>query len=189
MTALALAACSSFSQNLDSAKQGVSSAAQDVSTAAQDAYSEVNHPAPIGRLIDRPPPAVTVTAGEPSGALLAGPGLAELPDTSVDLVIAPGLKQWLTFAERKDLAVASEQAATGGTGVPVNWQSHDGARSFTADGNAVAVDDVYRSLRGRVCRDVRQNITKMGDFHFDTVTLCRIEIAAGIPAWTVEAPE
>ncbi len=182
MTAAALAACSSLSQDFNSATQSVSSTAQNVE-------SEVNHPAPVGRLLDRPPPAVTVTAGGPSGALLAGPGLAEIPDKSVDLVVAPALKTWLTFAERKDLAVASEQAATGGTGVAVKWRSQDGAHALTADGSAVAVDDVFRSLRGHVCRDVRQNITKMGDSRFDTVTLCRTEIAAGLPLWTVEAAD
>jgi len=175
-----LAACSSLSEYFDSAEQHVSSAAQDVESAAQ-------HPGPVGRLMDRPPPAVTVTSGDPSGPLLAGPGLAELPDASIDLVIAPPLKEWLTFAERKNLAAASEEAATGTTGLPFAWQSEDGTHTMTAAGSAVAVADVYRSLRGQICREVRQNITKRGDAHFGIVTLCRTEIADGIPAWTIEA--
>jgi len=130
---------------------------------------------------------VTVTGGEPSGPLLTGSGLAELPDASVDLVIAPHLREWLTFAERKNLAAASEEAAVSATGLPFGWQSEDGAHTLTASGSAVAVADVYRSLRGQICRDVRQNITKKGDAHFDIVTLCRTEVAAGVPAWTIEA--
>jgi len=172
-----------------SVANGVSSAAggvaNGISSAASDVKSAVNHPAPVGRAFDRPPPAVKVVSGEPSGALLAGAGLSELPDNSVDLVVAPSLKNWLTFVERKDLANASEEAAVGPTGVAVEWQSRDGARSLTAGGSATAVDDVYLSLRGHICRDVRQNITKMGDSHFDTVTLCRTEATLGVPLWTV----
>jgi len=170
MTALALAACTT---------------ADDLKARVE----EYNHPGFLGRIIDRPPPAVAVTSGEPTGALLAGPGLAELPDTSVDRVVAAGLKDWLTFAERKDLALASERAAIGATGVAVEWRSHDGARSPTANGSAVAVDDVYRSLRGQVCRDVRQNITKLDDSHEATVMLCRTEIAAGVAMWAVAAAD
>lgn len=170
MTVFALAACAT---------------ADDVKTSADSLY----HPGLIGRILDVPPPAVPVSSGEPAGALLAGPGLSELPDSSVDSVIAPGLKEWLTFTERKDLAVASELAATGATGRAVDWRSHDGSQSLTAGGTATAVDDVYRSLRGGVCRDVRQNITKMGDSHFATVPLCRTEITAGVIVWTVGPAE
>jgi len=168
MTAFALGACES---------------ADNIKTSADSFY----HPGLIGRVLDVPPPAVPVSSGEPAGALLAGPGLSELPDASVDSVVAPGLKAWLTFAERKDLALASEEAAIGKTGRTVDWQSHDGSHALTAGGTATAVDDVYRSLRGDVCRDVRQNITKMGDSHFATVPLCRTEISAGVVVWAIGA--
>jgi hypothetical protein len=178
MTVLALAACSTMG-----------TVGSSVNSAASSVNSAVNHPAPIGRLMDRPPPGVTVTSGEPSGPLLTGAGLAELPDQSVDLVVAKSLKEWLTFEERKNLAEASEYAATGLTGAAVAWTSRDGAHALTANGSATAVDDVYLSLRGHVCRDVRQNVTKRGDSHFDTVTLCRSELQAGVPLWIVDAVE
>jgi hypothetical protein len=149
----------------------------------------LTHPAPLGRVIDRSPPPVAVTQGGPSGPLLAGPGLPILPDPAVDSVIAPDLKIWLTFEERKTLANASENAAVGVTGVAIKWRAHDGADVPTASGTAVPVDDVYRSQTGYVCRDVRQSFARAGDTRVATVALCRTNIAEGVTIWAVGAPE
>jgi hypothetical protein len=179
MTALALAACSSIEATVG----------QPLSETVDSTVTALERPAPLGRAIDRSPPPVTVTQGGPSGPLLAGPGLPVLPDHAVDSVIAPDLKNWLTFEERKTLAAASETAAVGVTGVAVQWRAHDGAGAQTASGTAVAVDDVYRSLRGYVCRDIRQSFAKSGDSREETVALCRADIAAGVTIWAVNVPE
>jgi hypothetical protein len=179
ITALALAACASTEATL----------AQPFSVTVDSTAAALERPAPLGRAIDRLPPPVAVTQGGPSGSLLAGPGLPILPDHAVDSVIAPDLKNWLTFAERKILADASENAAVGETGIAIAWRAHDGADAPTASGTAVAVDDVYRSQTGYVCRDVRQSFAKAGDRRESTVALCRTNIAEGVTIWAVATAE
>ena len=145
-----------------------------------------SHPGMIGRWIDSRPPAVTVVEGGPSGALL-GPVTSDIPNAAVDQVVAPGLREWLTLAEKHALAVASERAAVAPTGAAVDWQARDGEGQATADGSAVAIRDVYRSLRGRICRDVRQSIRKSDEIHIDTVALCRETDPVGVGLWVASA--
>jgi hypothetical protein len=162
---LALAGCAEFDRQVD---QGL---------------EEARHPGALGRLIDTPPPAVTVVAGGPSGVLLSGAYVPDVPDMAVDSVVGYGLTEWLTFEERRDLAMASERAAIGVTGTELPWHSHDGGDTVTATGGAVAVGDAFRSLRGEICRDVRQSFTKNGEPHAQTVTLCREPIESGATLW------
>jgi len=151
--------------------------------------AQVNRPAAAGSFIDRPPPGVEVVSDGPTDALLTGPYLATVPDRLVDGVVAPGLQEWLTFIERQSLAAASERAAVALTGAPVKWTSKDGSGAATAKGSAVAVSQVFRSLRGLICRDVRQTFDKDSVAHAQTVSLCRTEIASGERIWMVTPPE
>jgi hypothetical protein len=145
----------------------------------------MEHPGYIARAIYPAPPPVETVAGGRSGTLIGGPYALDVPDGAVDGVIGAGLKDWLTFEERRSLAAASEQAAIAVTGAPVPWQAQGGAHDGTASGSAVAIDDVYRSLRGRICRDVNQSVDKDGKSHAETVTLCRDVIASGVAVWMV----
>jgi surface antigen len=151
--------------------------------------AEYARPAFLGNAIDRAPPTVDVVAGGPTGVLLTGPYVPDVPDAAVDGVIAGGLKSWLTFAERQNLAMASERAAVATTGEPVAWTAQDGGGEVTATGSAVAVGQPFRSLRGGICRDVRQSFAKDGTPHAQTVSLCRSEIVTGIELWVVSLPD
>lgn len=119
--------------------------------------------------------------------LLSGPYVPDVPDMAVDQVVAPGLKDWLTVEERRSLAMASQRAAIGVTGTPLPWQAQDGGGDVTATGSAVAVGDAFRSLRGKVCRDVRQSFDKGSEPHAQTVTLCRTSIETGVTLWIAAA--
>jgi hypothetical protein len=154
-----------------------------------DFMTELNRPAFLGNQIDRPPPTVDVVSGGPTGVLLSGPYVPDVPDKAVDNVVAAGLKNWLTFAERQSLAMASERAAVATTGAPVAWTATDGTGTATAKGSAVAVTQPFRSLRGEICRDVRQAFDKDNLPHAQTVSLCRSEIATGERLWTVATPD
>jgi hypothetical protein len=135
-------------------------------------------------MIDTPAPPVTVVGGGPGGALDDG-SAADLPASATDGLIAPGLKDWLTFEERRSLAVASAQAAAGPNGAPVAWKSRNAAGEITAGGTVLAASGAYRSLRGRICRDVRQSANKGAEPHTQTVTLCRAQAGSGVTLWVV----
>jgi hypothetical protein len=139
----------------------------------------------LGSLIDRPAPGVTVTAGDPARAQLNGPAAIVLPEAAVNNVVGEALRNWLTYEERRNLAVASEQAAVDPTGTTQPWQSADGAGVVTAIGSATSVADVYRSLRGRICRDVWQTVKKQDDARAQLVTLCRDTQDAGPILWVI----
>lgn len=153
----------------------------------KEAWDQARRPGELGRLIYPAAPAVPVVQGGPSGKLLSGPYAPDVPDGSVDRIVAPGLKQWLTFEERRSLAGAAERAAIAVTASPIDWQAKDGTDAVTASGNAVAIGAAYRSLRGEIRRDVRQSVAKNDTPHIDTVTLCRTADGPGIPIWIVAA--
>ncbi|HUZ75065.1 MAG TPA: hypothetical protein VMU87_18935 [Stellaceae bacterium] len=145
--------------------------------------------APLGRLIDRPPPPVTVVHGGPTGALIGGRFQPVLPDAVVDRVVAPALRAWLTFPERRSLAVASERAAIAPEGDAVEFKATNGTGAVTTQGAAAPVSDVYRSLRGKICRDLRQSVDKDKKTLALDVTLCREEVAGDITLWVVAASD
>jgi hypothetical protein len=118
--------------------------------------------------------------------LLSGPYVPDVPDMAVDSVIGSGLREWLTFEERRDLAMASQRAAIGVTGTELPWRSQDGGDTITATGGAVAVGGAFRSLRGAICRDVRQSFTKKSEPRAQTVTLCRRAIETGVTLWIAD---
>jgi hypothetical protein len=138
-----------------------------------------------GLLFDAPPPDVVVRRGGPSGELLAGPTVPALPDDAVDTAIGPGLRNWLTSIERRQLAEASQRAVLGITGTPVAWAAADPAGTETAKGLALPVDDAQRSVRGRVCRDLWQSVDKAGETHQQQVTLCRRDYGNGLSLWAL----
>jgi len=108
-----------------------------------------------------------------------------VPDGAVDSVVGAGLRDWLTYDERRSLANASERAAVAETGASIAWQAQGGADDVTASGSAVATGDPYRSHHGHVCRDVKESADKNGKTHAQTVTLCRDVIASGVAVWVV----
>lgn len=140
---------------------------------------------PLGRLIDRPAPQVAVSHGGPSGPLINGPVIADVPDPAIDTVVGGGLREWLTHAERRSLAMASQRAVVATTEDAVKWRAQDGDDATTASGTVESVGDVYRSLRGEICRDVRQSVDKNEATHAQTVTLCREPAAAGGTLWVI----
>jgi hypothetical protein len=144
---------------------------------------------PLGALIDRPTPPATVIEGAPTGILIGDRFPPNLPDAAVDQVVAAGLREWLTFAERRSLAAASERAAVAPEGDAIKFQARDGGDAVTAQGSATAVDDVYRSLRGNICRDLRQSVAKNAKTQALTITLCREEVAGGTAFWIIPATD
>ncbi len=138
-----------------------------------------------GLLLDRPPPPVTVVRDGPAGVLVAGPAPPLVPDAAVDLAVAEPLRRWLTETERRQLAEASQRAADNFTLDPVAWAATDPTGARTASGMAVAVDDVFRAVRGQICRDLRQSLVKNDATHQEQVTLCRREFGNDLFVWVV----
>lgn len=106
-----------------------------------------------------------------------------MPDDLADAAVAPALREWLTPAERASLAAASQDAAVAITGTSVSWQGKDGRGEATARGTVMPTGDVYRSLRGPLCRDLRQSVRKGGEPHIEQVTLCRTDEGQGLYLW------
>jgi surface antigen len=143
-----------------------------------------------GLFLDQPPPPVTVVRDGPAGELIASAAPPLVPNAAVDDVIAEPLRAWLTAVEKRQLAEASQRAADDFTLQPVAWQARDPSGAETAKGTAMAVDDVFRAVRGRICRDVRQSVAKDHEVHIDQVTLCRQDYGSGVWVWIVgEADE
>ena len=136
----------------------------------------------LGKLIDRPQPQVAVIAGDTRVPQLTGTAQA-VPDFALDRVVGESLKDWLSLEERQNLAWASEQAATTPTGTVVPWKSTDGTGAITAAGSATPLTDIYRSTRGNICRNLRQQIDKDGRSRAQQVTLCRDSQNVDIALW------
>jgi hypothetical protein len=130
-----------------------------------------------------------VAHGGPSGVLINGPVIAEVPDPAIDQVVGGGLREWLTHEERRSVAQASEQAVVATTESAVAWRAKDGGDAVTAKGTVTSVGDVYRSLRGEICRDVLQKVDKDAATHAQTVTLCREAVPAGGTLWLIGAAD
>jgi surface antigen len=138
-----------------------------------------------GILLDKAPPPVNVVRDGPNGEFIAGAAPPLVPDAAVDLVVAEPLRSWLTTLERRRLAEASQRAAAEFTLLPVAWQALDPAGAPTAAGTATAVDNVYRAVRGQMCRDLRQSLAKGAEAHQEQVTLCRRDFGNGLYVWVV----
>jgi surface antigen len=136
-----------------------------------------------GVLFDKTPPAVAVVRDGPSGELLNGPAPPLLPDQMIDIAIAEPLRHWLNPLERRKLAEASQRAAAEFTLQPVAWEVLDDSGRKIAIGTAMPVDNAYRAVRGRICRDLRQSLIKKEEAHQSQVTLCRQEYGNGLSAW------
>jgi surface antigen len=106
-----------------------------------------------------------------------------MPADLADAAVAPSLRAWLTPADRESLAAASQRAAVAVTGIIVPWQGVDGRGKATASGDVMPAGEVYRSLRGQLCRDLRQSVTKDGAPHPRQVTLCRTDEGNGLYLW------
>jgi hypothetical protein len=142
-----------------------------------------------GQFIDQPPPPVSVVRDGPAGELIAGPAPPLVPNSAVDDAVADSLRPWLTEVERRDLAEASQRAADQFTMEPVAFVASDPSGARTATGTAVAVDDVFRAVRGQLCRDVRQSVAKDDETHIQQVTLCRRDYGGGLWVWVLGNPD
>jgi surface antigen len=158
-------------------------------TLAACSPQDVLRPGFLGRKIDIPPAQPKVVVGGPSGALLQGGVAPVVPDGMADAAVAPALREWLTPAERASLAAASQHAAVAVTGTAVTWQSKDGRGNATAGGTVMPTGEAYRSLRGPLCRDLRQSVKKGGEPHVQQVTLCRTDDGQGLYLWLIAQPE
>jgi surface antigen len=139
-----------------------------------------------GLLFDRAPPPVAVVPAGPVGPVLVGFAPPLVPDEAVDAAVAEKLRPWLTALERRSLAEASQRAAGFElTLQPVAWEARDAAGTKTAEGLAVAVDNPYRAVRGRMCRDMRQAVSKSDEQHEQQVTLCRQDFGNGLAVWII----
>lgn len=147
----------------------------------------LNPQGPFGRILDRPPPPVVITRGGPTGVLINGPApvVTDIAAPTVDQVVGDKLRLWLTPEERRALALASEHAVIATTDAAVAWRALDGAKATTAHGTVMPVDDVFRSLRGEICRDVRQRAEKDNEAHAETVTLCRQDVPGNGTLWLI----
>jgi hypothetical protein len=135
--------------------------------------------------LQKRPPEIFVTRGGPTGELLAGPIAPSMPEELIDAAIADPLRQQLTPLERRLLAGASQTAAVAQTGTPVSWQPFANLDPPAAAGAAMPVSEAYHSVRGRICRDVRQSIER-GDRPLEQqVTLCRMDQGASLLVWLV----
>ncbi len=97
------------------------------------ALEQYNHPGPLGRLIDRPAPPVTVVQGAPTGASDRRAVSSDLPDEAVDRSWRRAAG-WLTFAEQRGLATASERAAIAPAGDVIVFEAANGADAVTRPG-------------------------------------------------------
>jgi surface antigen len=140
----------------------------------------------LGEEIDRPPPLSEMRTGGPSGLLLQGPTPPYVPPAMADAVIGSELRQWLTPAERQSLAEASQGAAIAPTATEVPWRALDGAGAQSAAGTVMPVRDAYRSVHGRICRDVRQSVARGEEPKRQQVTLCREDQGSGLYVWRID---
>ena len=144
---------------------------------------------PIPPALERTPPPVTVGNGGPAGELLAGAVPSSVPDDAVDDIVAAALRPWLNPIERRQLAEASERAATAPTGTAVGWQAVDGRGAPTATGAAMPTNGVFRSIAGALCRDVRQVVEKGDKAHEQAIVLCRQYLNNDVALWLIGNPE
>ena len=133
--------------------------------------------------LQKPPPEITLRRGGPSGELLGGPVPPALSEEAADAAIGETLRPWLTPIERRELAEASQHAAIALTGAPIGWRAVDGADAVTATGTALAVGAPYYSVRGHICRDLSQSVSKSAELRQQEVTLCRDDPLSGPAVW------
>jgi surface antigen len=124
--------------------------------------------------------------GGPSGLLLQGPAPVYVPDSLVDAVVGDALYVWLTPAERRSLAEASQDAAVAPTATAIPWHGVDGAGLPSVAGTVMPIRDAYRSARGHLCRDVRQSVDKREELQIQQLTLCREDQGAGLYVWVID---
>jgi hypothetical protein len=136
-------------------------------------------------LLHKTPPRLVATRGGPWGETLEGPVSPFVADETVDATIGETLRPWLTSIERRELAAASQRAAVAITGSRIAWQARDGADAPTTAGAAMPVGEAYRSVRGRICRDLRQSVELGNGPREQQVTLCRDDQGNGLYVWVV----
>ena len=108
-----------------------------------------------------------------------------VPDGMVDAIIGDTLRPWLAPMERKDLAYASQNAAVAERNLRISWRTRNPAGEMTASGSVQPISDIYRSLRGRLCRDVRQFVDRNEGIQWQQITLCREMTGANLYVWVV----
>jgi surface antigen len=132
-------------------------------------YTRPDPPGFLGALFDRAPPPVTVIASGPYPGPLSEPSAPIITPATAAIVVAEPLLAGLGHEARLSLAEASMRAASAPTGTTVLWKSAD------ADGAVIAARDVYRSHRGEICRDLRQQVQTATGPATEQITLCRAD--------------
>jgi surface antigen len=140
-------------------------------------WERINQPAPLGRLIDRKPPAVAIRATGPYPGPLSDAAPPLLTAELADAMVAAPFRAGLTPSARLDLAQASVLAAAAATGTAISWKAAD------AQGIVTPARDVYISHHGLVCRDLRQTVQKAGAAVIAPMTLCREDDGGGGTSW------
>lgn len=146
-------------------------------------YTRPDPPGLLGALIDRAPPPVLVAANSSYGNPLAEPVPPLLSPDIADAVVGEPLRGSLSPEARLSLAEASMRAASVDTGATVLWQSAD------AGGAVVPARDAYRSHRGEICRDLRQQVQTPSGPTIDQVTLCHHDLGDGRILWLPGSPD
>lgn len=146
-------------------------------------FTRPDPPGPLGALIDRAPPTVTVAANGAYPNPLAEPVPPILTADIANHIVADSLLSSLSPTARLSLAEASLRAAAAPTGATVLWQTAD------AGGAVVPARDPYRSHRGDICRDLQQQAQTADGAARDQVTLCRADLGDGRVLWLPGSPD
>ena len=146
-------------------------------------YQRLNQPGPLGALIDRRPPAVTIRASGPYPGPLSDPSPPLLTPAMAQAVVAEPLRSALSPDATMDLARASILAASVATGTAIAWKAAD------AGGTVTPARDVYLSSHGLACRDLRQALDKPGAPEIAPMTLCRAPVGEDRPSWEPAQPD
>jgi hypothetical protein len=173
---LALAACGEY-QSLTAMQPN-----EQIDWSAK--IEDYSQPGPLGTLINRRPPPITIRAIGPYGNALAEPVPPPIITLDIaDQVVAHPLLSSLNPEGRLSLATASMVAASAATGTTVLWQTAD------VGGTVVPARDVYVSQRGLVCRDLQQRIVTSDPTQVEQVTLCHQDLSDNRILWLPGSPD
>ena len=146
-------------------------------------YTRPDPPGFIGALLDRAPPPVVVRTTGPYPGPIAEPVQPIMTQQIADAVVAEALLPSLGAEARLSLAEASMRAAAAPTGTTILWTTAEGS------GSVVPARDVYRSHRGEICRDLRQQVQTTQGPAIQQITLCRADRGDNRVLWLPGSPD
>ena len=146
-------------------------------------YTRPDPPGFIGALLDRAPPPVVVRSNGPYPGPIAEPVSPIMTQQVADAVVAAPMSSSLSPEARMSMAEASMRAAAAPTGTTILWTTADGS------GSVVPARDVYRSHRGEICRDLRQQVQTSQGPAMQQITLCRADRGDNLVLWLPGSPD